>query len=160
MFQQVILMGFTGKDAELRYSQSGKAIAKFTIATTVSFFDKNTAEKKSISEWHNVTCFDKVAENAQKYVKKGMGLHIVGTIKSNLYEKDGHKFRWTEIIAKSIQFLPKSKIEGSVDKPINPPSSPNNEADEGPPVDFPEEYSDSGGFEGGTSNTQDDDIPF
>ena len=66
---KVILIGNTGKDPEIRYMPNGKPVASFSIATSESWKDKATGEKKESTEWHNCTAFDKLAEIIGQYVK-------------------------------------------------------------------------------------------
>ena len=83
---KAILVGNLGKDPEIRYLPSGKAVANFSIATSESWKDKTTGEKKEKSEWHNIVIFDKLAEICGQYLKKGSSVYIEGKITTEKYQ--------------------------------------------------------------------------
>lgn len=88
---KVILVGHLGKDPEVNHLEGGIAVAKFTLATTEVYNDKN-GERKEQTEWHNIVCWRKLAEVAEKYLKKGSAIYLEGKIKSNNYtDKDNIK---------------------------------------------------------------------
>ncbi|EFH5779946.1 single-stranded DNA-binding protein [Escherichia coli] len=89
---KVILMGRSGKDAELRYTPNGTAIASLTLATEISYSDNEGKEQKE-TEWHDIVIFGKKAEAAGKYFKKGMMLYIVGRIRNNKWQGTDGKMR-------------------------------------------------------------------
>ena len=89
MLNKVQLIGRVGKDPEIRYLTSGKAVANFSIATSESYKDKQTGEKVEKTEWHNISAFDRLAEIIGEYVKKGALLYVEGKIQTRKYEKDG-----------------------------------------------------------------------
>ncbi len=97
---KAILIGNLGKDPEMRYSASGLAIAKFSLATTERY------KQEDRTEWHNVVVFDKLAEICGKYLHKGKQVYIEGRIRTNEWtDKEGNK-RWsTEIVANTMQML-------------------------------------------------------
>jgi single-strand DNA-binding protein len=97
------LIGRLGKDVELKHANSGIAIANISVATS----EKRKGEE--ITEWHKVTLFDKNAENAAKYLKKGSQVYVEGRIQTRSYEKDGVKQYTTEIVADRIVFLGSGK---------------------------------------------------
>jgi single-strand DNA-binding protein len=104
---KVILIGNAGKDAEVRYIDSGIAVASFSLATSESYVAKS-GEKVSSTEWHNIIAWRGLAEFAGKYIQKGKKLYVEGRIKSRTYDdKDGIKRYVTEIYADSIQLLDK-----------------------------------------------------
>ena len=95
---QVILIGNLGKDPELRYTQSQKAVVTFSLATSEGGKDEVA--------WHNIVVWDKAAENASKFLKKGSKCAISGSIKYRSYDaKDGTKKFITEIVAHRVEFL-------------------------------------------------------
>ena len=103
-FQQVFILGNAGKDAEARHLDGGNAVASFTIATSESFKDRsgNRTEK---TEWHNVKCFGKVAEFAEKFVKRGSAFFVVGRIRSERYtDRSGNEKTAFYILADTVQF--------------------------------------------------------
>ena len=112
---KVILVGNLGKDPEVRYMPSGEAVTNITLATTDSWKDKNSGEKKEATEWHRVVFFRKLAEIAGQYLKKGSQVYIEGSLKTRKWEKDGHTNYTTEIVADSMQMLGKREGGGSPD---------------------------------------------
>lgn len=108
--------GFTGKDTEIKTLESGKKIAKFTLATQSYRKDKD-GNKMSHTEWHTIVVWDKLAELCEKYVKKGSELIVTGEVTYRDYtDKDGVKKYFTEIIGNSIEFCGKKEAES---KPEN-----------------------------------------
>jgi len=105
---KVQLIGNLGKDPELQYTQSGMAVAHFPLATTETFTDKNTGDKKEDVTWHNVTLFGKMAETLTQYLDKGKQIYVEGKIRNSSYDdKDGIKRYKTEVIANNIVLLGK-----------------------------------------------------
>lgn len=103
---KVILIGNLGKDPETRYAPSGDAICNFSIATTESWKDKNTGEKKEQTEWHRISMFGKLAEIASQYLKKGSSVYIEGSLRTRKWtDKDGQERYTTEIKADSMKML-------------------------------------------------------
>ena len=96
---KVWLLGFLGKDPESRFTQSGMAVCKFSVATN----EYSKGEKKVA--WHNVTCFGKTAELAQAHLTKGRQVSIEGRIDNQSWEKDGVKHTTTVIIADRVEFI-------------------------------------------------------
>lgn len=101
---KVILIGHLGKDPEVRHLEGGVAVARFPLATSESYKDKN-GEKHETTEWHNVVMWRGLAEVAEKYLKKGASVFIEGKIKTSTYEKDGEKRYSTEIVADQMTML-------------------------------------------------------
>ena len=104
---KVILIGNLGKDPEVRYMPSGGAVANITVATTDSWKDKQTGEKKESTEWHSVVFFNRLAEIAGEYLKKGSKVYIEGSLKTEKYQdKTSGADRYsTKIIASEMQML-------------------------------------------------------
>lgn len=101
-----IIIGRLGKDPELKYTQSGDAVAKFSVATSETWKDKNTGEKKEKTEWHNIEAWKKMAEICGEYLHKGSQVYIEGRLKTDIWEdKDGNKRYTTKIVAQSLQML-------------------------------------------------------
>lgn len=111
---KVILVGNVGKDPEVKFLEGGVAVARFPLATTEVYVDRNTNEKKEVTEWHNIVLWRGLAETAQKYVKKGKQLYIEGKIQTRSYDKEGQKLYFTEIIGQSMFFLGKKEEDSSV----------------------------------------------
>lgn len=102
---KVILVGNLGKDPEVRFTPSGRAVAKFPLATTDSWMDQESGRQER-TEWHNVVVWGKQAENCGQYLAKGRQVYIEGSIRSRSYDdKDGNKRYITEIVAQRVQFL-------------------------------------------------------
>lgn len=103
---KVILVGNLGKDPETRYMPSGGAVTNVTIATSESWTDKATNEKKEKTEWHNVVFFNKLGEIAGQYLKKGSQVYVEGSLRTRKWQdKEGHDRYTTEIVASDMQML-------------------------------------------------------
>jgi single-strand DNA-binding protein len=103
---KVILIGNLGRDPEVRYAPSGSAIANITLATTRSWKDKNSGEKVDETEWHRVVFYDRLAEIAGEYLKKGKQVYIEGRLKTRKWtDKDGVEKYTTEVIASEMTML-------------------------------------------------------
>lgn len=102
---QVVLIGSLGADAELRYTQSSQPVLNFRMATTESYFDTNTKERKEITEWHSVVLWGKRGESLAKILVKGKQVSVVGGLQTRSWEKDGQKHYRTEIKAKNVILL-------------------------------------------------------
>ncbi|MBK6470362.1 MAG: single-stranded DNA-binding protein [Betaproteobacteria bacterium] len=103
---KVILVGNLGRDPEVRYAPSGAAICSITVATSRSWKDKTSGERQEETEWHRVTLFDRLAEIAGEYLKKGRPVYIEGRLKTRKYtDKDGVEKYATDIIATEMQLL-------------------------------------------------------
>jgi len=103
---KVILIGNLGRDPETRYAPSGGAICNVRIATTRNWKDKATGEKREETEWHSVVFYDRLAEIAGEYLKKGRPVYVEGRLKTRKWQdKEGQDRYTTEIIAESMQLL-------------------------------------------------------
>ena len=102
---KVILVGNLGKDPETRYLPSGGAVTNLTLATSDSWKDKATGENQERTEWHRVVFFNRLAEIAGEYLKKGSKVYIEGRLQTRKYEKDGVDVYTTEIVASEMQML-------------------------------------------------------
>ena len=104
---KVILVGYVGKDPDVRYFDSGNAVASFSLATSERGYKlPNGTEVPERTEWHNIVTFRERVQFVEKYVKKGSLLYIEGKIRSKDYEgKDGIKRYFTEIYADRIEFF-------------------------------------------------------
>ena len=152
---KVIIVGNLGKDPEQRSMPSGKAVTNITVATSEVWKDKQSGEQKEMTEWHRVVFFDRLAEIAGQYLKKGSKVYLEGRLQTRKYEKDGQTHYSTEIVANEMQML---DSRGS-----------NNDGGS-----YGGANRDSGGYQGGSSNAGsgsarpsspaepdfDDDIPF
>lgn len=104
---KVILVGHLGKDPEVRYSASGMAVASLNVATASGVKDRQTGQWTEETEWHSVTLFDKLAETAKQYLRKGSQVYIEGRIKTDKWQdkNTGTDRYTTKIIAHDLQML-------------------------------------------------------
>ena len=103
---KVILVGNLGKDPEVRYMPSGSAICNVTIATSRQWKDKTSGDRQEETEWHRVVFFDRMAEIAGEYLKKGRPVYVEGRLKTRKWtDKDGVEKYTTEIVATDMQLL-------------------------------------------------------
>ena len=119
---KVMLIGHLGADPETRYMPNGDAVANIRLATTESWKDKGTGEKKEITEWHRVVFFRKLAEIVGQYLKKGSAVYVEGRIRTRKWQdKEGQERYTTEIEANEMQMLGgKSREEGQASAPQGP----------------------------------------
>ena len=101
---KAILVGNLGGDPELRYTASGTAVCKFSLATSRRFTGKD-GQKQEKTEWHRITVWGKLAEICGQYLAKGKQVYIEGRLEYGSYEKDGVKHYTTDIIANTMQML-------------------------------------------------------
>ncbi len=100
------IIGNAGKDAEVRYTGTGKAVATFSVATTDSWKDKTSGQMQEKTEWHNIVAWERLGEICGEYVKKGKRVYIEGRIQSRSYDdKEGNKRYITEIVASDMILL-------------------------------------------------------
>ena len=103
---KVILIGNLGRDPEVRYTPSGAAICNVTIATSRQWKAKDSGEKMEETEWHRIVFYDRLAEIAGEYLKKGRPVYVEGRLKTRKWQdKDGVEKYTTEIIAEQMQLL-------------------------------------------------------
>jgi single-strand DNA-binding protein len=103
---KVILVGNLGQDPETRAMPSGKAVTNVRIATSDSWRDKQTGEQKEQTEWHTVVFFDRLAEIAAEYLRKGSQVYIEGRLRTRKWQdKSGNDRYTTEIVANEMQML-------------------------------------------------------
>lgn len=135
---KVMLIGNLGKDPELRFTPSGRAVARFPVATSEQWTDAN-GQRQDRTEWHNVVVWGKQAETCGQYLAKGRQVFIEGSVRTRQYDdKEGQKRYITEVIAQRVQFL------GGRPDGAGRGAAPAGSADDLPPAAAPE----------------DDDIPF
>jgi len=103
---KVILVGNLGKDPEVRYMANGGAVCNVTLATSESWKDKQTGEKKEKTEWHTIVFYRRLAEIAGEYLRKGSQVYIEGKLQTRKWQdKNGNDRYTTEIIANEMQML-------------------------------------------------------
>jgi single-strand DNA-binding protein len=139
---KVIIIGNLGQDPETRYMPSGSAVTNFTVATNESWKDKQTGEQKDRTEWHRVAMFNRLAEIAAEYLRKGSQVYIEGKLRTRKWQDRDGNDRWTtEIIADEMQML---GGRGGGSAPMNQDPGPGSEP----------------APSGSGSDDFDDDIPF
>ncbi len=139
---KVIIVGNLGGDPETRYMPSGSAVTNLTVATNESWKDKQTGEQKDRTEWHKVAMFNRLAEVAAEYLRKGSQVYIEGKLRTRKWQDKSGQDRWTtEIIADEMQML---GGRGGGSAPMNSPSD--SASSSAPPQPGPDDF--------------DDDIPF
>lgn len=149
---KVILVGNLGRDPEVRYSPEGAAICTMSIATTSQWKDRATGDRREETEWHRVVIYNRLAEIAGEYLKKGRSVYLEGRLKTRKWQdKDTGADRYsTEIIADQMQMLggrdPSGQGGHAADAPDGSDSRPRQRA-------APQSS-------GGGAAPLDDDIPF
>ena len=103
---KVIVLGNLGKDPEVRYMPSGGQVTNITVATSETWRDKDTGEQKEATEWHRIVFFNKLAEIAGQYLKKGSQVYVEGALKTRKWQgQDGQDRYNNEIVASEMQML-------------------------------------------------------
>ena len=150
---KAIIVGHLGQDPDVRQMPSGGNVTNMNVATAESWTD-NQGQRQERTEWHRVVMFNKLAEIAGQYLRKGSQVYIEGSLRTRQWEKDGVQRYTTEIVARDMQMLggrPGSSNDGApyqppTAAPQQPTQSPRNSAPNNPPeVDF---------------GDLDDDLPF
>lgn len=133
---KIILVGTLGRDAETKFTPSGVAVTRLSLATERSWKDKQSDEWKSETEWHQITLWRK--EKLAEYLTKGVKVYVEGSLKTRSYEKEGQKHYSTEVVASEVVLMGGGSGNGGGKR---------ESASE-----------DSESYEGGTAG--DDDVPF
>ena len=111
---KVILIGNLGRDPEVRYTPGGSAVCNVSIATTRTWKNKESGEKQEETEWHRVVFFDRLAEIAGEYLKKGRSVYVEGRLRTRKWQdKEGKDNYTTEIFALEMQMLGNREGMGS-----------------------------------------------
>ncbi len=149
---KVTLLGNVGKDPEIRYAPSGAAVCSVSIATTRKWKDKS-GEKKEETDWHRVVFYERLAEIAGEYLKKGSPVYVEGRLKYGKYtDKDGVERYTTDIVVSEMQLLGGGQQHDGGQRQQAPrPSTSNNR----PTQSHASQQSNMGG-----GGLDDDDIPF
>jgi len=149
---KVILIGNLGKDPETRYMPNGDAVTNITLATTDTWKDKTSGEKKEATEWHRIVFFRRLAEIANQYLKKGSQIYVEGSLKTRKWQgQDGQDRYTTEIVADEMKMLGSRGAGGG-----GQTAAYEEESFQSPPA-AGKPASGGGGSSGGFP---DDDIPF
>ena len=112
----VVLLGHVGQDPDVRYSQSGTAVANVSLATSSSWKDKDTGDKQEKTEWHRLVAFGRTAEVIGEYVKKGTCLSIQGRLQTRKWKDKEEKDRWTTEIVINVMQMVGGKNGGSQER--------------------------------------------
>lgn len=121
---KVILVGRLGKDPELRYTQSGSAVASFSLATNRSWKSKD-GQKQEETTWHNIVVWGKQAEILKEYMSKGRQIYLEGRIANRSYDdKEGNKKYISEVVVEEFRFLGDKGDSGGGGGPQGPPTDP------------------------------------
>ena len=102
---KVILVGNLGRDPETRYLPSGGAGTNVSLATSRSWKDRDSGEQKEKTEWHRIVFFNRLAEIAGEYLKRGSKVYVEGELRTREWEKEGQKHFTTEIVGNEMQML-------------------------------------------------------
>ncbi len=102
---KVILVGRLGKDPEIRNLENGATVANFTMATSETYKDRTTGDRKEITEWHNIVLWRGLADIAAKYLHKGDMVYIEGKLRTRSWEKEGVTRYTTEIVGDNMTML-------------------------------------------------------
>jgi single-strand DNA-binding protein len=135
---KVILVGNLGRDPEIRTLESGVKVARFSVATTESYNDRNTGQRVDQTEWHNIVLWRGLAEIAEKYLRKGSQVYIEGKLQTRSYQdKDGITKYSTEVVGQNMNMLGGRSTNEASYEPSNQTTAP-----PANPVDLPEETDD------------------
>ena len=151
MYNKSQIIGRLGRDPEVRFTAEGKAVANLAVATTESWKDKASGERKEKTEWHRVVLFGKLAEIARDYVHKGALVMLEGPIHTRKWQKDGVDQYTTEIHADTMKML-----GGKTDNSSGSSSASSVPTSKASPSSSKQESAYSAGFD----DDFDDDIPF
>lgn len=120
---KVILVGRLGKDPEVRNLENGATVANFTIATSETYKDKTTGDRKEVTEWHNIVLWRGLADIAAKYLHKGDMVYIEGKLRTRSWEKEGVTRYTTEVVGDNMTMLSTQRSSGG-GQPEYRPSAP------------------------------------
>lgn len=108
---KVTLIGRLGRDPEVRTIESGAQVAQFSIATSESYKDKATGEKKEITEWHSLVLWNRLADVSAKYLHKGDMVYVEGKLRTRSWDADGVKRYITEVLVNNLVMLSTKRNE-------------------------------------------------
>jgi single-strand DNA-binding protein len=159
MVNKVILIGNLGKDPEVRYTTGGQAVANLRIATSRSWTDKQSGQKKEETEWHDVEVWGKQAEQCGEYLAKGRQVYVEGRLKTDAWDDKttGQKRSRVKVVADTVRFLSSGERGARGAGAGRPAAAGGPPQEDGPPGGYEEGPNGGGGGGGGGQN---DDIPF
>ena len=124
MVNKVILIGNVGADPDVKYLEGGVAVARFSLATSEVYNNKN-GERVTQTEWHNIVLWRNLAQIAEKYVKKGMMLYVEGRLRTRSWDdQNGVKRYTTEIYGDNFQMLSRKQDNGEKPQDTSMPQAP------------------------------------
>ncbi len=121
MINKVVLLGFIGKDPEVRVLDSSIKVARVSLATSESYTDKS-GKKVENTEWHNLVIWRVLAEVVEKYTKKGSQIYVEGKLKTSSYEKDSVKHYRTDIVVDNLRLLDRKQESTAKETTSNYPT--------------------------------------
>jgi single-strand DNA-binding protein len=121
---KVILIGHLGDEVKMNYFEGGNSLGRFPIATNESYTNRQTGERVTTTEWHNIVVRNKLAETCEKYLSKGDKVYCEGRIKTRQWEQDGQKRYTTEIHVNNMTFLSTKSEPGATPAASNTASQP------------------------------------
>ncbi len=162
---KVILVGNLGRDPEVRRLPSGDAVVSFSVATSESWKDKNSGERKDKTEWHNVAIFNEnLGRIAEQYLKKGSKVYLEGQLQTREYtDKEGQQRKTTEVVLQRFRgelAILDSRGGGAADEEDGGRVSRGGDFGRSSPMERRPAAAASGGGGGSRYNDLDDDIPF
>ncbi|MFY0600915.1 MAG: single-stranded DNA-binding protein [Cyclobacteriaceae bacterium] len=153
---KVILVGRLGKEPEVRHLENGASVANFSIATSETYKDRNSGERKEQTEWHNIVLWRGLADVAEKYLKKGDMVYIEGKLRTRSWEKDGITRYTTEVVGDNMTMLGGNPSGQGGNASYSPPQT--TEAAPSQPAES--STSGSSGFNATPQEQATDDLPF
>lgn len=166
MLNKVTLIGRLGADPEVKYMPSGGAVTNISLATTRRWKDRQSGERRDETEWHRITFFNRIAEVAGEYLRKGSLIYVEGRIRTRKWQDQNGQDRYTtEIIAEQMQMLDsKSGGTGNFESPSTNSNSFNNNQPSNNPQQPPTPSAKSSSYQEAPPPASyedfDDDIPF
>ena len=141
---KVILVGNLGRDPEVRHLENGAVVTSFPIATSETYKDRNTGERREQTEWHNIVLWRGLAEIAEKFLKKGDQVYIEGKLRTRSWEKDGITRYTTEVVGDNMTMLGSRSTGGNsggmgMEPQAQPASTSNSTQGGGAAMDSPVE---------------------
>ena len=132
---KVILVGNLGRDPEIRSTQDGTRVANLSLATSESWRDKNSGERRERTEWHRVVVFnDRLVDVCERFLKKGSKIYIEGSLRTQQWDKNGEKRYRTEVVVHELQLLDRPTAPASANGSSSNPASED--------ADWDDEYAD------------------
>lgn len=149
MINKAIIVGNLGKDPESKHTSNGSSVSNFSVATSETWKDKNTGERKEATEWHRVVAFGRTADVVNQYLSKGSKVYVEGKIQTRKWQdKEGNDRYTTEILANNIKMMDGKSESGQSRQQSRAPEL----VSQGPEKPAPQQAP--------VSDFLDDDVPF